>query len=1083
MKKSILVTVLFFLGFGLVAQEPAGKTAQDYLLQKGEVYFSFSIPEGKMFLEVFNMISIDNLNDNTVYAYANAREFEQFLGLNLGYQVLPHPGDAPVELNMKTWEELQAKDLDDTWDFYPTYDAYVSMMNAFQADFPELCQIHNIGSTVMDRSLLFAKISANVNQRENEPRFMYTSTIHGDETTGFIMMLRLIHYLLNNYDTNEDVAYLLDNMEIWICPNENPDGTYRYDNSSLNGATRSNINGVDLNRNYPNPVSNPGNMQPETQFMTAFVDTMGFVMSANMHGGAELVNYPFDSWTSTNPANRHADHNWWIWLSRAFADTVHLYSPSSYMNEMDNGITHGGDWYVIYGGRQDYVNWYARGREMTLEISGTKLLPGNQLPTHWNYLHRSYLNYMRQALYGIRGTVTDAETGEALVARIEVLNHDQNNSEVFSSLPHGNFHRPILAGTYDLLVSADGYPPLEVSGVQVQNYQTTVLDIELGGSIYADFKAEPLAIPEGGYVDFSDNSLGDIISWEWSFEGGQPAGSAKQDPKQITFAEAGNYDVSLTVDDGLDTDTRLKQNFIRVMAVSQGENHNISNTTVATCGGNFYDPGGPTGQYGNNQDYTMTFVPATQGDMLEFTFTAFSVEPNSSCDWDWLKIYDGPNTDAPLIGTFCGTNSPGVVTSSHATGALTFQFHSDGSQVQAGWVASINCVTHSRRLFVDVNGQGDFNLSGTPISGTNPYYFNLGQEITIQAVPASNTQFVEWIVNGESLAQETIQLEMDENIRAELVFAPLDGPVAVFDPLSLDFGTTTPNQPVERELMISNTGNELLVATLQNFTGDQVFLNNLITKNVFEINPGEDFPVPLYFLPDEEGSFTGQAVFSTNDPNLPEVNISLSGNAVLEAAVLLPITSSLNFGQVLLNESATLGLNMKNNGNVALEITGLSFTDNVFSTSETFPMTIEAGADFDLDVVFSPTAVGTRSATLGFVSNAINNDDVLIPLIGTGYSDVSTGEPQAEGFNARLYPNPVSEHTLLEINLIAAGKVIVELFELSGARIDVLFEGMLEAGTNQIEMPALNSRMQQGIYLLRISHPGGIKTLRLVNLH
>lgn len=1065
-----------------MAQAPEGKTAQDYLLQKGEVYFSFSIPEGKVLAEVFNLVSVDNLRENTVYAYANASEFEQFLALNLDFQVLPHPGDAPVELNMLTWEQLQAKDLVDTWDFYPTYDAYVSLMNSFQTDFPELCQIHNIGTTVMGRSLLFAKISANVDQRENEPRFMYTSTIHGDETTGFIMMLRLIHYLLNNYANNPSIAYLVDNMEIWICPNENPDGTYTNNNNTVSGATRYNANYVDLNRNYPNPVYNPGNMQPETQAMTAFVDTMGFVMSANNHGGIELVNYPFDSWTSSNPANRHADQDWWYMVSRQFADSAQYYSPSGYMTGEDNGVTHGGDWYVALGTRQDYLTYYAWGREVTLEISDTKLLPASQLPAHWNYLHRSYLNYMRQALYGIRGTVTDAETGEPLVAKIEVLNHDQNNSEVFSSLPHGNFHRPILAGTYNLKVSADGYPPLEVSGVQVQNYQTVVLNIELGGSIYADFSAEPVAIPEGGYVDFSDNSLGDLMSWDWTFEGGNPAESIQQNPKNIVFPQAGNYDVSLTVDDGEDTDTRLKLDFIRVMAVSQGQNHNISNTTVATCGGNFYDPGGPAGQYSNNQDFTMTFVPATQGDLLKFTFSQFSLEANSSCSYDWLKIYNGPNTDAPLIGTYCGSNSPGVVTSSHPTGALTFQFHSDVSQTMAGWAAAISCVQTSRRLFVDISGAGDFTLSGTPLSGSNPYTFAFGQEIDLQAVPGNNHAFSAWQVNGETIQQETIQLVMDENIRAELIFTILDGPVAVFDPLSLDFGTTTPNQPVERELMISNTGNELLVVTLENFTGDQVFFHNLITKNVFEINPGEDFPVPLYFLPDEEGSYTGQAVFSTNDPYLPEVMISLAGNAVLESAVLEAISNSLDFGQVLLNESATLSLDMKNNGNAALEITGLSFTDNVFSTSASFPMTVEAGADFALDIVFTPTAVGTRSATLGFVSNALNNDEVLIPLIGTGYSDVSTVDLQAEGFSARLYPNPLRDHSSLEILLQVPGKVKVELFDLSGSRMDVLFEGMLEAGISHIEATGLNTRLQQGVYLIRITHPQGINTIRLLNL-
>lgn len=1027
------------------------------------------------------MISVDNLDGNTVYAYANAREFEQFLALNLHYQVLPHPGDTDVNLNMKTWEELQAKDLTDTWDFYPTYEAYVNLMYSFEEDFPELCQIHNIGSTVYGRSLLFAKVSANVNQREAEPRFMYTSTMHGDETTGFILSLRLIHYLLNNYGANDAITYLLDNVEIWICPNENPDGTYRYDNSTLNGATRGNLNGVDLNRNYPNPVSNPGNTQPETQAMMNFVDTMGFVMSANMHGGIELVNFPFDSWTSTNPANRHADQNWWYFVSREYADTAQYFSPSGYMTGQNNGVTHGGDWYVVYGSRQDYVTYYARGREFTLELSNTKLPAGSQLPLFWNYNYRSLLNYIRQSIYGIHGTVTDADSGEPLVAKIEVLNHDQRNSEVYSMLPHGNFHRPILAGTFNLKVTAPGYPPLEITGVTVQNYQTVFLDIQMGGSIYADFTAEPRSIPQGGYVDFADISLGDITEWEWSFEGGEPAQSTAQHPKNIVFEEAGLHAISLTVSDGTDTDTRVKNAFINVLAVAADQNHLMSNTTVASCGGNFYDPGGPSGQYGNNQNYTMTFVPATQGDRLKFTFSQFSVEANSSCSYDWLKIYNGPDKSATLIGTYCGNNSPGVVTSTHATGALTFEFHSDGSVIQDGWAAAISCEPYSRRLYVEVTGDGGFGMAGTPLSGSNPWQFAYGEEVTLTATAGSSV-FSTWVINGQHYTTESIELELNENLNVELVFASLDGPVAVFEPMELNFGTTAPAAEIMRELTISNTGNELLTVFFEEFTGDPVFFVSFPAKSPFQIDPGENSNVPFSFFPAEEGAYSGHAVFTTNDPERPEVIISLSGNAVLEAAMLVAIENNLDFGQVLLGQSSQLTLSLRNSGNIPLEITVAVFTNEAFFTTADFPVTVEAGAFLYLELEFTPLTVGSYEATISFESNALNNDDVLVSLTGIGFSDVSVADLAKNGVSARLYPNPVKENTLLEVSLTEPGRVSIGLYDLGGTMVGNVFEGLMDAGVSSIELSGFTANLPSGIYLLRITHPKGITTLRVVNI-
>jgi gliding motility-associated-like protein len=130
-----------------------------------------------------------------------------------------------------------------------------------------------------------------------------------------------------------------------------------------------------------------------------------------------------------------------------------------------------------------------------------------------------------------------------------------------------------------------------------------------------------------------------------------------------------------------------------------GYNPNMHNGTVTVnCSNtyNFYDPGGPggsssssdaNGNYGNNQNFTQTFVAAISGMCLQVTFNSFVLE---SVTWDYLMIYDGPSTSSSLIGKYGGSNSPGTITS--ASGALTFKFHSDGYTNYAGWAATITCV-------------------------------------------------------------------------------------------------------------------------------------------------------------------------------------------------------------------------------------------------------------------------------------------------------------------------------------------------------------------------------------------------------
>jgi len=444
--------------------------AYEYLDSKGEVYFSFEVFDKARINEISKIISVDNVKGETVFAYANRCEFEEFLKLYIPFTVLPHPGDANFDLNMK---DSPAELME--WDSYPTYEAYVAMMNQFAASYPNLCRIVNAGSTIQGRQILFAVLSDNVNTPEAEPKVMYTSSMHGDETTGYVLMLRLINTLLTGYGSITHYTNLINNTEIWINPLGNPDGTYRSGNSTVNGAIRGNANNYDLNRNYPGvdgPNSAP--LQPETILFMNLSGQQYFRLSANFHGGTEVLNYPWDSW-----ARLCTDDAWWVRTCRKYADTVHIYAPANYMNEYVNGITNGYAWYYVRGSRQDYQIYYRHGREVTIEISDTKLLPPAQLPAHWEYNYRSLITYLEQAQYGIRGAVTDSLTNQPVKAKVTISGFDVDSSEVYSDSLFGMYYRMIIAGNYNLTFSAPGYYSKTVQNVTSTNDQATVLNVKL----------------------------------------------------------------------------------------------------------------------------------------------------------------------------------------------------------------------------------------------------------------------------------------------------------------------------------------------------------------------------------------------------------------------------------------------------------------------------------------------------------------------------------------------------------------------------------------------------------------------------
>ena len=466
---SLILTILISHTY-LFAQKSQTERAREIIKQRGEINFTFEESNLKQVQKLGKIISIDGITGNTVNAYANSKEFDKFLNFGYSFDIVER-NIGEKSLTMATTIAEMAN-----WNKYPTYEVHDSMMYQFAADYPDICTIHNLGSSVNGRNILCVKISDNVDTEEAEPEFLYTGQMHGDEIVDYILFLRLIDYMLENYGVDNQVTNLIDNVEIWINPLSNPDGTYAGGNNTVSGATRSNANYVDLNRNYPDPQDGQhpdGNSyQTETIVMMNFAEEHNFVLSANSHSGAECVNYPWDTWSK-----RHADDEWWQHVSHQYADTVHAYS-SGYMTGFNNGITNGYDWYEINGGRQDYMNYFMHCREFTLELSNAKLLACEQLPAHWNYNKQAFLNYIEQSLYGINGTVTN-ENGDPLYASITVIDHDIDSSNIYTDPDHGNYYRPIEEGTWDISYSAYAYIPQTIYNVSTLNYQTVIQNIEL----------------------------------------------------------------------------------------------------------------------------------------------------------------------------------------------------------------------------------------------------------------------------------------------------------------------------------------------------------------------------------------------------------------------------------------------------------------------------------------------------------------------------------------------------------------------------------------------------------------------------
>lgn len=132
------------------------------------------------------------------------------------------------------------------------------------------------------------------------------------------------------------------------------------------------------------------------------------------------------------------------------------------------------------------------------------------------------------------------------------------------------------------------------------------------------------------------------------------------------------------------------------------QNYTMDGTAINDCSGTFFDPGGETGNYGNNQNITTTICSdGSTGTHIRLSFSGADIAPG-----DQLCIYDGVNLAAPLLA--CHTDyTPGQpfliqATATNPSGCLTVNFVSDGSGTGTGWAAAISCVASCQTIQADL---------------------------------------------------------------------------------------------------------------------------------------------------------------------------------------------------------------------------------------------------------------------------------------------------------------------------------------------------------------------------------------------
>lgn len=348
---------------------------------------------------------------------------------------------------------------------YHTYATLTTELQQIAAAHPDICRLFSIGRSVEGRELWMMKISDNAALDEPEPEIKYSSSIHGNEVVGMEMCVYFIRMLVNDYGIDPGHTALVNDLEIFICPLHNPDGNYH--------GTRYNAQGYDLNREFPDPVDDPNDTpvgRPiEVQHMMYFQYAHNSILGINYHGGAKVVNYPWDSMYGQYTPDDTMIKN----LSLGYS----YRNPPMWNNpEFPQGVIIGWAWYVIHGGMQDWAYHWRNELHVTIELDDDMWPPVSRLPQLWIENRDAMLWWAAQARIGVEGFVTDAENGAPIKATIDVT---QIGKAMWGEPLQGYYHRMLEPGTYTIQYRAFGYTPTTLTGVPVTAGTTTRRDVQL----------------------------------------------------------------------------------------------------------------------------------------------------------------------------------------------------------------------------------------------------------------------------------------------------------------------------------------------------------------------------------------------------------------------------------------------------------------------------------------------------------------------------------------------------------------------------------------------------------------------------
>ncbi|HVB86308.1 MAG TPA: choice-of-anchor D domain-containing protein [Candidatus Dormibacteraeota bacterium] len=375
----------------------------------------------------------------------------------------------------------------------------------------------------------------------------------------------------------------------------------------------------------------------------------------------------------------------------------------------------------------------------------------------------------------------------------------------------------------------------------------------------------------------------------------------------------------------------------------------VSINQVSTSGSGFSSSGFSAGQTiaaGGQATFTVTFTPVASG-TASGTITITTNATN-------------PTLSIPLSGT--GTQ-----------GSLS----ANPSSINFGSVLVGN--SGSVNVALTNTGTAPVAVSAASASGTG---FSMGAFTAGTLNPNATTSFTVTF-SPKAAGSATGSISVSTNAPGSPLKINLSGSGTAtqsqltISPSSVAFSNVSVGSNVSQTVTLTNTGNAALNITAATITGS----GYTMTLAPMSINAGANTTFSVKFAPTAEGSAAGTISITSNAPGSP-ATIALSGTGLQALGSASP--TSVAFGSVVVGNSNSSVITLKNTGNATLTFSQVSTTGTGLSVSGlTTSSTIAAGATLNFNAVFTPTTATTSSGSITLTTNG-SPAQITISLAGAG---------------------------------------------------------------------------------------------------